>query len=319
MAMHRITRLVPLALTLALSVPGCGGGDAKDSKADKKAKGDKKAETKAELRDPGTSLDEVAKGADLSGPVPPDISAVFFAVDGALIPLACFNKDKGKLMSGKDCGPLVEKGGEVYLRSADATETDTIGEPKNALCEAGAAGKPRSFATAKLDGGQAYDFAVFPKSAAQKVIEVSVEDTTAGARTSKISDADKKALQEAILKLKKRATGEVNIHQLAALDVDGDSAPDTFYSAFVVNPKDTARFLFSGLFMRSSKNERALVLIDQTKTNLEVYTLRGAIDLDGDGTHELWVNAAFNEGGGDRLVQIKGDAVKPIGKYSCGL
>jgi hypothetical protein len=26
----------------------------------------------------------------------------------------------------------------------------------------------------------------------------------------------------------------------------------------------------------------------------------------------------FEEGGGDRVVQLEGDKVKPLGKYSCG-
>ena len=70
--------------------------------------------------------------------------------------------------------------------------------------------------------------------------------------------------------------------------------------------------------MRSGADQK-LTLIEETKTHLEVFSLRGAIDLDGDGTHELWVKAAFAEGGGERLYELKGGAAKAIGNWSCGL
>lgn len=315
-----VSSLVPsFALLASLSLtPACDGGKDKDTKAGDKKETEEKAPVKE--RDPGTSIDSVnTDGPDISGPVPPETSAVFFSVDGALIPLGCFDKDKGKLLGGKDCGKLVQKDGEVYLKDDDSTEIDTIGEPKNALCEPGE-GKPTSFSTAKLDSGEAFSFGVYPKSAAQKFISVSREDTTAGSRTGSLDAAEKKAVEEAIVADSGKAAGEpVNIHQVASLDVDGDSQPDTFISANVINPKDTARYLFSGLFMRSSKSPDKLVLLDKTKTNLEIYTLLGAIDLNGDGTHELWVNAAFNEGGGDRVIEIAGGKVNPLAKYSCGL
>ncbi len=319
LASSMITALSLLA-TLAIA-PACDGGDkAADTKGDKKEP-EKKAAEPVKERDPGTSIDTVnTDGPDISGPVPPETSAVFFSIDGALIPLGCFDKDKKKLIGGKACGKLVKKDGEVYLKASHSTEIDKIGDPKDALCEPGGGGKPTSFGTPKLNEGQAFDFGIFPKSAAQKFVAVSREDTTAGSRTSSIDAKDKKAIEEAIVASVKKAAGEaVNIHQVASLDVNGDSQPDSFFSANVINPKDTARYLFSGLFMRSSKSPDKLILLDKTKTNLEIFTLYGAIDLNGDGTHELWVNAAFNEGGGDRIIEIAGDKPNPLSKYSCGL
>ena len=35
--------------------------------------------------------------------------------------------------------------------------------------------------------------------------------------------------------------------------------------------------------------------------------------------HELWVNAAFDEGGGDRMYVWKGSSFKGLGKWTCGL
>ena len=87
--------LAPITLSLALAactLTACGGaGDTKKTEA-------KKTETKAAdapvvapvedtRRDPGTSLDKAATTIDTTGPVPPEASAVFYTVDGALIPL----------------------------------------------------------------------------------------------------------------------------------------------------------------------------------------------------------------------------------------
>ena len=82
-----VSSLVPsFALLASLSLtPACDGGKDKDTKAGDKKETEEKAPVKE--RDPGTSIDSVnTDGPDISGPVPPETSAVFFSVDGALIP-----------------------------------------------------------------------------------------------------------------------------------------------------------------------------------------------------------------------------------------
>ena len=82
---------------VALCLPGCPKEEepAKDSKETKK-----EADKEAEEDDAGSLV--VAEGdGGVDGPVPPDTSMVFFGVEGALYPLACFDKASGK--SDKGC------------------------------------------------------------------------------------------------------------------------------------------------------------------------------------------------------------------------
>ena len=132
----------PLSLSLVLALAACPGGDAK--KPDPKKVEAKPATTPEDTKnDPSTSLDKAVTAVDTSGPVPPEVSAVLFTVDGALIPIACYTKGK-KLGSGKDCLPLVKKGDEVYLKAKSVEKLEQVGDPKSANCEVGGAGAPTS-------------------------------------------------------------------------------------------------------------------------------------------------------------------------------
>ena len=305
------------AVALAAAPVGCGGkGD--EAPKEEKTEEAKPEEAKPEAkRDPDTSLDKVAKGPDLSGPVPPESDMVFFTIDGALIPIGCFNREKGKLSAGKDCLALAPKGADVYLKSSYSEELDTIGEPKSALCEVGVT-KPTSLSTPSTDSGAAFDWAASPKSAARNVITIPADTWDDG--SIKFTDDEQRALDAAIAKInRKTADVETKIHQAASVDLNGDGKEERVFSAYVVNPRDTARYLFSGLFVADGTDLGTMLLVVKTKTNSEMFKLRAAADLDGDGTHELWVNAAFDEGGGDRMYVRKGDSFDGLGKWTCGL
>ncbi|MEZ4382879.1 MAG: hypothetical protein R3A79_16205 [Nannocystaceae bacterium] len=313
-----LKRLIPLvpALALALPIVGCKKGEEKQEE-EKTSEAEPVKEAPADPRDPDTSLDKVVKGPDLSGPVPPETSMVFFTVDGALIPVGCFNKDKGKLAAGKDCLALAPKGADVYLKSQYSDQLDTIGEPKNALCEVGVA-KPTSVATPATDSGAAFDWAASPKSAARNVVSVPAD--TWDDASIKFTDDEKKAVAAAIAAINDKTKDvETNMHQAASLDLDGDGKDERIFSAYVINPRDTARYLFSGVFVARGTAPETMILVDKTKTNSEIFKVRAAADLDGDGTFELWLNAAFDEGGGDRMYVWKGDTFNGLGKWTCGL
>ena len=316
--MHRQPLLAPTALASALLfllASACGKGDADAGKGD--AKADTAPEADPAPRDPSTSLDKVTSTIDLSGPVPPEISMVFFTLDGALVPLGCYDKDKKKLRAGKECLPLAPKGAEVYLKAAHAAQVDAIGEPKNALCEVGE-DKPTSLSAPSVDAGAAFDWATSPKSAAQKVLSVS-PDTWSPSKI-RFTDDERAAVQAAIEGFEGKVAGnKAEIHQAVGLDLDGDGKDERLFSAYVVNPRDTARYLFSGVLLARGADPSKLLLVEKTRTNSEVFKVRAAVDLDGDGRHELWINATFDEGGGDRMVQWKGDAFEPLGKWTCGM
>ncbi len=317
----RPIKIVPaplLAVALAFAPQGCGNGEEKEKPADEAAEKAKPDDSEpAVKRDPKTSLDAVAKGPDLSGPVPPESSMVFFTVDGSLIPVGCFDKDTGKLGAGKECLKLAPAGADVYLKSSYSDTLDTIGPPKSALCEVGVK-KPTSLSTPATDSGAAFDWAVSPKSGGRNVITIPEDSWDDG--SIKFTEDERKTLAAAIDGINKATTGlKTEVHQAATVDLNGDGKDERVFSAYVVNPRDTARYLFSGLFVADGKDLSKMLLVVKTKTHSEIFKLRAAADLDGDGTHELWVNAAFDEGGGDRMYVWKGSSFKGLGKWTCGL
>ncbi len=315
MSTRRLVAVTCTVFALGLSPQGC---------KKKSKKTEDKAEQKAEAKDEGgerpegKSLDTL-EGPDLSGPVPPETSAVFYVVDGssALQPVGCFVKDGNKLAAGDDCLKVGKDGDPIYLKSATSAELDTLGKGKHPLCDVGATGSPSALSAPKVDAGQNFDFATWPKSLGNKVLEISADTWSEDAH--EVSDSDREALAAAIKGINAKATEKVEIHQAAKLDFDGDGKDDEFFSAFIVDPRDTDKFLFSGLFVRRGSAPDKLALVEKDKTKQETFTLRAAPDLNGDGVHELWVNAAFNEGGGDRMYRVDGDGFKALGKWTCGM
>ena len=305
--------LVPLALLVALTSVACPQGETK--KTDPK-KVDPKVETPTppeEKRDPSTSIDKAATAIDLAGPIPPEASAVFFAEDGALIPLACYLHDKKKIASGKDCLKLVKAGDEVYLKSRSAENLDKIGAPKDSLCEVGGGSNPTSLSVPAVDAGAAFDYAVVPKSLARNVIMLP-EDSWSEKKPGLGAD------EIAALTTLSKVTGELTIRQVALQDLDGDSTPDKIVSVYQINPKDSERYTFAGVFVQRGSAPGAWIPVQTSSNDTQTYTVYGAVDLDGDRNHELWLNAVTTDGsGGDRLYQLTKDGATGLGKWSCGL
>jgi len=280
----------------------------------------KKTETPAvtpppadEKRDPSTSLDKAVTAIDLAGPVPPEASAVFFTEDGALIPLACYLHDKKKLAGGKDCLKLVKQGDEVYLKSRTSELLDKIGAPKDSLCEVGSGGTPSSLSVPAVDAGAAFEYAVAPKSLARNVVMLP-EDSWSEKKPS--LSAEEIAALTALAKV----AGELTIRQVALQDLDADNAPEKIVSVFQINPKDSERYTFAGVFVQRSSAPTAWIPIQTSSNDTQTYTVYGALDLDGDRNHELWLNSVTTDGsGGERIFQLTKDGATGIGKWSCGL
>lgn len=300
------------ALVLAtVAAPACGGDAKKDTKADAKAeaKTDAPADTK---RDDSTSLDKVVQALDLSGPVPPESSAVFFTVDGALIPIGCYDAGKKKLDGGKDCLAVAKQGEEVYLRSNNVEKLDKLGAPKSAMCNPGE-DKPTSLGVPAVDAGETFDYAVWPKSVAKLVNKVGEE--TWGEKGRVASDDEKKAFI-ALAKVE----AELSINQSVGFDVDSDGKLDKLVSVYVVNPKDSEKFAYSAILMQRGSDPSKWITLLESRNDTETYTVRAFVDLNGDRTHEVWVNAVLTDGGGgDRILKLKADGAEPLAKWSCGV
>lgn len=248
---------------------------------------------------------------DLSGPKPPETSSVLFSVDGALVPLACFDKAKGALATGADCAALVAEGSEVYMESSfgkKALEKTTSGTVTSTCGDEGAT------PTEALSGGADYDWAVWPKSVAPTFEQLSPD--TWSDRGARLEEAEAKAIQDAIAK-HRDAKGEFLSKQKALIDIDGDGKKELFVSAVLLNPSDPDTALFSGLFMAPGGDLANVQLIDRAKKGTDVIKLFGAVDLDGDGKRELWTGISFDGGAGERVVQL-GAEPKPLGKWTCG-
>ena len=246
---------------------------------------------------------------DLSGPTPPETSAVVFSVDGALLPLACFDKDKGELVPGKECKPLVAQGSQVYMESSFGTkELDKIGEPGPSMCG------DEGITTPTLSEGASFDWAVWPKSLGPEFAQIDPDTWTAGG--AHLEEVEEKAALDAINKIR-NVKGDFQSKQKASVDVDGDGKDELFISAVLINPADPDSYLFSGLFMAPGGDLGQLQLIDRVTKGTDTITLRGAVDLDGDGKRELWTGISFDGGNGDRMVKL-GEEPKPLGKWTCG-
>lgn len=308
--MHARPAVFPLALALVLA-SACGGDAKKDPKADPK-KVDPQTEAADSKRNDSTSLDKAVVALDLGGPVAPETSTVFFTVDGALIPIGCFDKAKNKLDGGKDCLPLVKAGDEVYLRSNSVEKLDKAGAPKSAMCQPGE-DKPTSIGIPSVDAGETFDYAVFPKSMGKLVNKVGEETWSEKGRVA--ADDEKKALTELV-----KPDAELQINQSVSFDVDADGKPDKLFSIYVVNPKDSEKFSYSGVLLQRGAAPGKWVPLLESRNDTETYTVRAFIDLDGDRTQEVWVNAVLTDGGGgDRVLKLKENGADPLAKWSCGI
>src|SRR5690606_13731657 len=212
----RVTLLGSLATLALLAAAGTGcnkGGDEakdEDTKADAKAKED----PKAAAGDEGEPTLQVADGDEgAEGPVPPDTSMVFFQVEGALVPLACFDKDEGTLAAGTECLELVPADAKVRVSAGDQAFNKAVGERVEPRCMAGS-GKKIALDAEGLSGGAEFTYGTWPPSAL-KIITLVPEDSTSPAATT-IDDDTRAKLAKVV-----PAKGEVSAHQVAEVDKIG--------------------------------------------------------------------------------------------------
>lgn len=314
--MRIASALLPgLFTTLALGLSGCkkdeaAGDDGKAAESKGDAKDDKKGDDKGEADEEGSL--KVATGDEgVDGPVPPDSSMVFFTVEGALLPLACFDKDKGKVDSGDACLDLVPKDGTLRVSSVDSEYNKPVGERIEPDCTAGS-GKKNALQIEGMDDSANYKFGTWPPSGI-KTVKV-VPDSTTDDGTISLSDEEKTSLGKAI----GRDGAGLEPHQIAEIDADGNDKKDKIYSVWIPDPKVSEQYAWSGILIALDDDLTKLVLLETSKSKKDVYEVKGTLDLDGDKKPELWMRQVFAEGSGDRLLKVNEKGPDPIGKWSCG-
>ena len=133
-----------------------------------------------------------------------------------------------------------------------------------------------------------------------------------------MGDDVKAKLSAAIKKDKASASGEVELHQVAELDLDGNGKDDVVYSVHIKDPKVLEQYAWSGIFLARDGNLDELLLLEKTKSLKDVFEVRAAVNIDGAGSAELWLRMSFADGGGDRLYRVEAGKVEPVGKWTCG-
>ena len=309
-------RTVPttIAMVMALGfVPACKKDEAKtdDTKADAKSDDEGKGEG-----DDGEPTLQVAEGQDaVDGPVPPETSMVFYVVEGALLPLGCFDKDGGKMAVGDACLKMAPTGEEARLSSVDSAFNRPLGEPAEPHCLAGS-GRNVAVGVEGITESANFKYAAWPPSAL-KIVKWVPEETTSP-RATRLSDDETEKLLAAARRQGGRGD-ELRAHQIAEIDVHDDGKRDKVYAVFIPHPTLSEQYNWSGIFWAKDGDLDDLVLLEQSRTKRDVFEVRGALDLNGDKTNELWLRLVFAEGGGDKLVQIEGGKPKSLGAWTCGV
>ena len=259
--------------------------------------------------------DPLPPEVDLSGASAPDVSTVFFSVEGAMIPMACFDRKAGKIKAGSACLPYVSDGARVLLASESGRMLDTVQGKRNALCELRY--KPTSLSTPGLAAGNTYTYGAYPKALGRSVAVVS--SASESDRATEIDAALRELLFAAVQASNPRIkNGRLRVTQRAKHDINGDGSPEEFVSVVVTREDNADKGLFSGLFQLSSEPGGSPTLIETGK-GLDVVRLRGSLDLDGDKTRELWLGLAYDGGNADRIYVRSGSGeYDAVGKWTCG-
>ncbi|HET6582197.1 MAG TPA: hypothetical protein VFG69_02095 [Nannocystaceae bacterium] len=309
--LDRVRLLLAAALALA---PACNrGGDEKKADAKDETKADAKDETKADAKADDAGDEETLKvgegDAPVSGPVPPETSMVFFAVEGSLLPLGCFDKDKKKVLEGEPCLAMVKKDDDVRVASKFSQFGKKAGDRTVPTCMAGD-DKKIAIAVEGITEGADFVYGAWPPSAINAITRAP-DDTTKPDKVT-VGDTEKSKLLGAA-----GTDGEIIVNQVWEIDLDGDAKADKLYAAYVPNPSNPEAHKWSGLVFAKGGNLEELTVIEAIRSKPDVVEVKGVLDLDGDKKSEIWIRRTSEDGSaGERLYHLgKGDA---IGKWTCG-
>ena len=240
----------------------------------------------------------------------------------ALVPLACYGR--GAMEAGQRCLAFAEEGAMLKLEGGEPVVPSGRTRPH---CPGGMA---REVALS-LPGPVSAGFAVWPADRLGAVVVPTQgkpwEPSTCQGWCSFLRAGHPRvrvdAGQMARLGAASRAAGlppdtGLEVLQAYSMDQDGDGKPERFYAVAALDEEEEEyAFLFSALIMEPGTGRGRPVLIWRDDRNAVV--LRGAMDLDGDGSRELWLLLTPTSGGGvaHEMVLVSQGRAAPMGGYRC--
>ncbi len=231
---------------------------------------------------------------------PETSSVLFVVVYEALLPIACHDAKKHVWASGVKCIDMVPNDGFVRLESGRRAKITGKREPTIDGCTLES--HLYIFEDEKLE--KPGSFAVWPDSDIDKPHRISWEATKKG--TEGLSDHEKARFGGVASKA--LGADSLKVLQVASADLDGDGTSELFVSATSSGFDPTAGQGSSGLFA-FRKADDAFKTIRTSK--MGPHRVEGTVDLNGDGTRELWFSERrFHPGGSKTDAMI---LVRPTG------
>lgn len=246
-----------------------------------------------------------------SPPPAPTGRALLVATEYGLSPIACFLDQDKKFAAGEACLALGPVGAEAWLLSG---QTATITGRGAATCPGADAPEP----TLAIDAAREAlrGDALLPASARELLAYVppTLPPDVDRAASRELRERVTTALTAAYPALGKLA--RVRVEQRALLDLDGDGEPEELVAASVPGKDEDSALRVSAL-LHGPEDGALAPLRGRTDTG-EHYTVIGALDLDGDGTRELYLNTYDDDGFSLSVERRAPEGLVSEGRWSCG-
>lgn len=265
---------------------------------------------------PADNAQNVQKNTEEEQINPFNNTIVFFWVgNDVILPLGCVNQFSNKIEESKNCFNLVSSRNIVRFESGIEGIIEGQGEE---ICEA--SGNERGFLIEdyanKKQGSQ---WAVFPSANKTKVIKIN-NDPVTKQKSTQIPDDELRLIAGEIaenIKIKTLPLPLFVVRQSFTIDFDGDNNEEKFYSVEVSKNHHTEVHLFSGIIMkkRLAEGEKLFILL---KSDLYLFTVIYALDLDKNGTVEFVIDGQYYEGESTGLYRFDNYKLISVGLWGCG-
>lgn len=237
--------------------------------------------------------------------------ALLVASEFGLSPLACYLDQTRAFATGDACLALAPAGAELWLVAA-ARAAKVTGFGATSCPDAAPQPTLKVEAEAEALRGDA-------------VVPLALKDALTYTPPTRPEDVDRAAPKELRKRLALALTAafptlgavKPRVEQRAELDLDGDGALEVLIAVTVpaARGEDDAVARAAALFIERAG---ALTLLRGGEGSRARYTVLGALDLDGDGHRELYLNTYDDEGFALTLERLGEGGLEALGRWSCG-